>query len=233
MVNKVKLYTYHSADFDLVEDTTDLTKVDDFLIDAYKWLYKILDTKKVIWCWGEKENHNPWHSTDEIEWVLEVPRDEIISVVNGSVWDCIIGDFPNTPSHCLWWYDLPEEEFEQKMKEWTRHNPFRGWDKLFDFQSDDEVKYAQYLIPSPIKKEWVMEKNRWSGWEKDTFHFSPCRRGYKNKIDAQNFVNSMKSFVGDLLEFHSMTIDDTGHWHVYGEWDVNKLLKKKGLKVDR
>lgn len=229
----MRLYTWQAPNFDIVKDTSDVKKyADNCLKESYDWLFKILGTDKVIWCWGREENHSPCHTQEQVLWVLDVPEDEIVATLNSGVWGCIIGGWNYIPANYSWWYDLPEKEWEAKEKEWLKSNPMRGWDKLFYLQTEEEVKTAQFLIQSPVKEEWVVSKHHHTGWDIDDIFSGICRRGFVKKEDAYKFREAILSALGDFPYEEEMKKVKEDYWVWYCKWDEEKLLEKYNLTED-
>lgn len=226
----MRLYTWQSPDFDIVKDVSDVEKhCDEMLKDSYQWLFKILDTNEVIWCWSREENHNPPHAQEQVQWTLDVPEEEIITTINSDVWDSVICGYNYIPAQLSWWYDLPDDEWEKKEKEWRKLNPMRGWDNIFNLQTEKQYENAQFLIPSPVKEEWVVSKSHHSGWQIDDIFSGICRRGFYKEKDAYKFREAILSALGDFPHEEEMKKVKEDYWVWYCKWDEEKLLEKYNL----
>lgn len=171
------LYTYHTPGFDIINQLSDYRKSSDYKDDlkiqnAYKKLSAIVKTDSFLWCTIDSD----WYKTSikRIRWKLDIPKCEIIKYINGNVWNLIIGNEP-CPSHqliieweseCRKILNSTERKkvdscVENKKKKWiddlTPKNDL--WNSLI--LDNNEDKHTQVLIPSPIKKEWLIEINEW------------------------------------------------------------------------
>lgn len=229
----MRLYTWQSPDFDIVRDVSDVEKhCDEMLKDSYQWLFKMLGTNEVIWCWSREENHHPVHALEQVQWTLDVPDEEIVAIINSDVWDMVICEYDYIPAQFSWWYDLSDDEWDRRQEEWRKLNPMRGWDNIFNLQTEKQYEMAQFLIPSPVKEEWVVSTSHHSGWQIDDIFSGICRRVFDTKETAEKFRQSILTAIGDLPHEEGEIEKREYGWYWYCKWDEEELLEKFNLTED-
>lgn len=225
----MRLFTWHDPGFDLTSTKVDSGRQCDFLKEAYDWLFKIIGTHDVIWCWSDVDRQFNCHAEEVVLWELEVPEEHIIRKINSTVWTYVVGGWNYLPDELGWWYDLPTEEFDAKQMQWQKENPWRGWDKLFEFKSEDEEKDAEYLISSPVKKEWVVNKTWSSSWCLENFEGGIERVNFVKKENALHYREAFLNFLKDFPHEETLTEQSDGSWTFYCKWDGDQLFKERNI----
>ena len=164
----MQLYTYHPLDYDILTQAPDLSKsgwyndeckgIKDNFRFAYDMLFKKIGRQDVLWCYGtpylcsNKLNKAQCFSEERV-WHLDVPDKHVITI-NSDIWDCAINVFPYIPD-CI--YDLhPDFDKVYAAINTLFANPTESYDKLIKPLKKADIFRDQFLIPSPIKKQWVV-----------------------------------------------------------------------------
>jgi hypothetical protein len=168
----MKLWTWHSSDFSLTQGLVDHARSSFFqtvlgVPSAYQELWLRLGTCQIIWCYTNREER---HKTGvpQCEWALEVPDDRILRIVDGIVWNHIIGA-KNCPgpsidenewkaeAHRLHPHDKDlRESFcaNRRKAYWNQPPPPEGWwSRLFVSDISGECRWA--LIRHPVPTAWI------------------------------------------------------------------------------
>jgi hypothetical protein len=156
----MRLWSYQSPDFSLVEGNVDPEKSQyaQKYKAAYQQLWGIVETDQIVWCCTSSGD---WYQ--RAEWVLEVPEDRFCRIVDEMVWAGIRGEsccieklrqrllakasekYPNSAADAYTWLD---QQVEQLV-----HPPGDPWDSLFLRDPDDPR--ASILLWHPVECDWV------------------------------------------------------------------------------
>jgi hypothetical protein len=222
------LHTYHPEGFDITAEPSDASKselyTDGCLTEAYDWLFSKINTRQVIWCYPAYYFPYHPHGTTQTRWTLDVPESEAIAFLNRNVWDSIICNGYHVPNatYKRWmkeadaikgistreydaFLDAKEKEFQEKNgPDWNQKVLFR---KKLSRNCNIEV-----LIPSPIKKEWVVDTTTLTFY--DSGH---CKYGggcmFRTEDDADKYIEITSSFLrGRKIEFSITKKPITDGW---------------------
>jgi hypothetical protein len=228
------LHTYQSPDFDISTDIVDYSKSphykEDFLKKEYDWLFSVLGTNKVIWCYPQGLDNGNVHGVETKEWFLDIPDNKIIRQINRRVWDLILLDAQIIPDDVYeaWtteWETLnknkeptaDEEEafFAKRELQWqTFVGPKeKQWrDNIFTKGSPG---YQEFLIPSPIEKEWIVDIRHYSEYDLELYeNCNGC--SFNSKDEADRYMNIIYNFMKFrnkpyLLEYKIEAREDYNH----------------------
>lgn len=166
------LYSYQKNNFNIIKTPTDYNKsvyITDEVFSpmfkrSYEYLFSQLGSNKWIWTYGEFKPE--CRSKNDTLWILDVP-DKHIKCIDNTVWHCVLNN-----GHYSELYNLiPENLTESEYKKWDK-----VLDKLHDIYDQMLTKedtwkwliktdrkkwnktYDEFLIPSPIKRSWVVSK---------------------------------------------------------------------------
>lgn len=175
----MELYTYHPLDFNIITDKANLEHSPHYgdkdptfsegFRRAYDFLFDKTGRKDNIWCYGAP---CVWASrytkdfTPSRLWVLDVPDRHIIAI-DSTIWDFALNN----------WYYMNDEVYSgliahvgddsEKEVRLDRHfdkmiadlfdgDPLNSYKSLIKPLKDADRFHDQFLIPSPIKKRWVV-----------------------------------------------------------------------------
>jgi hypothetical protein len=158
----MELFTQQSTDFDIVNDKTDLGKsvlyTEDICTKGYDYIFDILGKNSFIWCKRRVDliydKRNKQQTFDQFRiWCLEVNERNIICI-DRDIWDHILLDSPYmTDEQYSSIMDLGGEELFDHV--WITTDKHQSWKGLIKTNKSDWTHHDDYLIPSPIKKNWV------------------------------------------------------------------------------
>lgn len=169
------LYTQHPLNFHLVKEATDL-KLSEFYNDAgyseeirkaYDFLYKKLGANNWIWCYGNpvicaNKNNKVQNFEQERLWVLDVPEKHIVAI-DSTIWDyalnaCFYLDCDTYSGVLSAFGNDPEKEklFDLFLEDVFEKNPYDSYTGIVKPLKKADIFHDQFLIPSPIKKSWVV-----------------------------------------------------------------------------
>jgi len=212
------LYTYHPQEFDLVSNATNpllystyMSWGDDF-VNAYKWLFENLGTSKIIWCYDHETNSGR-HGCIRRKWVLDVPENQILATIDSHIWAYIINGWHYSEEANKFWLESEElypndcddqyEYYNKKIKELEKSISKEDlWKIAFESKSDA----MEYIIPSPIKKEWVMEVCDLSIYDREYAAFGNISN--QENEDIELFQKITESFLnGKKLKYNKNIIE--------------------------
>lgn len=157
------LYTLHTRDYSPIDPSDPLKNTAKSLgpefQNAYRWLYNLLGIERATWCYGSPNEYSIPLGREMDIYHLRVPESEVIAKVNSEVWYhiyCGINQYPE------WYYDLRDPAFKSACDEWDVKHPKE------QFWKQDILKVGEqheWLIPNPIKQEWIVDVTHASGWE--------------------------------------------------------------------
>jgi len=172
--NHLLLETDHNPEFDLLNQisqpllySTYMSWSDEF-VNAYQWLFSVLGTSNIIWCNSHLSKSWEVHKQVFKRWILDVPEDCILAKVDTNIWHYILNNWHYSEDCDKWWDDAEElyptddnsqyMHYQNKIKEFEKTISREiGWLKVFDPPNDLKNGRIEYIIPSPIKKEWLVE----------------------------------------------------------------------------
>ncbi len=167
------LWTWQGRDYLPAGDCLDLSRSEYYrnfagIRKAYSTLLRQLGVVGITWCFVRRDQYiwTPFDRT--VEWVLDVPDDRILAVVDGRVWSRIIEEDCGPPQllRDRWWAESVrlyandamkrERYLEHQEKTYRTQAPPRdGWWSCLRI-SDIGGEDATVLIPHPIDASWVM-----------------------------------------------------------------------------
>lgn len=174
----MELYTYHSLDFNIITDKVNLNNsphygdsdpmFSEVFRRAYDFLFEKAGRKDNIWCYGAqclsatRSNKYQYFEPQRL-WVLDVPDRHIIAV-DSSIWDFAINNwyylgehvYCALTSHIADNDGVKQAQFDKLLADLYDGNPFNSYKGLIKPLKDADRFYDQFLIPSPIKKQWVV-----------------------------------------------------------------------------
>lgn len=175
----MELYTYHSLDFNIITDKVNLNNsphygdpdpmFSDGFRRAYDFLFEKAGRKDNIWCYGAPVM---WASryTKNLEperlWILDVPDKHIIAI-DSSIWDFALNNWYYLGDHVYGGLlehvgDNREkeirfdEQFDKMIADLFDGNPLNSYKNLIKPLKKVDMFHDQFLIPSPIKRRWVI-----------------------------------------------------------------------------
>ena len=167
----MKLWSWHKPPFSLLEGHVDIRHSEyankPNIMAACKELAARMGTDQASWCFTKREQWSQRPGYTRVEWVLNVPCEEILNFVDEIVWNRIAGVNvrPRKETIRRWrdeaiarFPDDPEAghryEQEQWDKFWAQQPPDGSWwDHLFVEPQEEESVSA--LVRHPIRPEWV------------------------------------------------------------------------------
>lgn len=206
----MRLCTYHPPDYD-IRVPCDLSKSfyyeQDFLGTAYDWLFKEIGTRSVVWCYPYDFWPKWEHSIETVQWTLEVPDEEIVSILDGDVWnDIIMNTYHYRDKTYNWWYwDFKcqskftdhDEFIEFAEKRWQdKHGPKEEfWKRCLFKERVFKHRYPQILIPSPVKDEWILDKCHFSFYDLEAYTKYGCTRWCDTQDEVDQILAKVKPFL--------------------------------------
>ena len=166
----MQLWTWQEPDFSLTTGHVDHAQSDYYkkvsgVPDAYAQLAKLLGTDQIIWCYVCRDEYDDLPHLTRIEWILDVPDDGILAIIDAFIWNKIL-DIQSYPRslYLTWLEDAPLEKtardlyIEQRIKEYhSQPEPDIGWWSRL-FITDTSVEGATVLLNHPIQKSWVVHE---------------------------------------------------------------------------
>lgn len=173
------LWTYHSPDFSLTAGRIDHAKSDYFrtiptVPKAYRRLWKLVKTSNIIWCYTRQKSRCAKTGSDKLEWNLEVPDSEILTLVDEFIWNRIL-ELPNVQppeayrreakSEALHRFPGNRKEqdaFERKRCNdyWNQEAPPGGWWKRLFVKNPHDGERISALIHHPVPIPWIVSSKR-------------------------------------------------------------------------
>ena len=174
----MELYTYQSLDFNLITDKVNLSASPHYgdkypdsremFCRAYDFLFASSGRKDNIWCYGfpcmwATRNNKIENFDPQRLWVLDVPDKHIIAI-DSSIWDFAINNwyyledsvYSELMAHIADDDAKKQAQFDKLIAELYDHEPQNSYKKLIKPLKDADRCHDQFLIPSPIKKSWVI-----------------------------------------------------------------------------
>lgn len=178
----MELYTYHPLDFNIITDKANLDVsphygdkdplLREYFCRAYDFLFEKAGRKDNIWCYGAqylsatRGNKYQYFEPQRL-WVLDVPDRHIIAV-DSSIWDFAINNWYYLSEHVYGALTshiadddvVKQAQFDKLLADLYDGNPFNSYKGLIKPLKDADRFHDQFLIPSPIKKQWVVRTYR-------------------------------------------------------------------------
>ena len=174
----MELYTYHPLTFNLVADTVALERSECYndkyeeirekFRKAYDFLFNQTGRKDNIWCYGfpcmyASSDNKVQNFEPQRLWVLNVPDRHIIAV-DSTIWDFAINNwyYLDDPVYSALTAHIADDDgkkqdrFDALIAELYDHAPCNSYKGLIKPLKEADIFHDQFLIPSPIKKHWVV-----------------------------------------------------------------------------
>jgi hypothetical protein len=214
------LHTYHPEGFDIVSESSDLQKSEHYtdfgtgLKGAYDFLFKKINCKSVIWCYPHYYFPSYGHGYSYRRWELDVPESEVIAYLNRNVWDSIIAGIYHVPNATyMRWHEAHrtiedtikyDEYIEAKEKEFQeKHGP--NWNEKILFRKKlSRNCNIEILIPSPIKKEWVIDTTLLTFYDNDHCSYGGGHM-FTTECAADKWIEVTSSFLCGRKIEHTIT----------------------------
>ena len=165
----MQLWTWHKPDFSLTSGRVDLSRSSyyqtiDTIPPAYEILAGHIGTDQIIWCYSQPGKRIIIPGNPCVEWVLDVPSDKVLAIIDTWVWERIIESGAYPPSLREKWVceaeqgDLESKPYiEAKVQEYLNQLPPKGdwWKSLFV----DSISHGDttVLVEHPIPEIWVLQ----------------------------------------------------------------------------
>jgi hypothetical protein len=204
----MKLYTHHDPDFDLIGSKVDLKKSVFYsnpecpeFKKAYDWLFNLIGTNQVIWCYKEVDFFCWDHGTEEMLWELDVPEEYIACSIHDDVWNSVISNFHYIPDECF----TDDDNEVEIINEWeATHNKEQTWrDYIFDSSLTSQI-----LVRAPIKEEWVVSKYWFSGYDIELDYGNIIRRLYNTNKERDKYLEIYKAFLNGKKTSYKVELND-------------------------
>lgn len=168
----MELRTWHESDFSLTSGTVDHARSEYYsnvrgVPDAYAELATRLGTDQVVWCYVRPGEYLNGPHLTRVEWVLEVPDDKILAIVDAFIWNKILGikTFPRG-LYRDWLDDARaqraniDEYVQSRMEDYhSQPEPTRGWWSALCI-TDTTAEGATVLLRHPVPRSWVLRDGR-------------------------------------------------------------------------
>ena len=164
--------------FNLITNTTNLVKSECYNDEhpevrgkfrkAYDFLFDKVGRKDNIWCYGFASMYAS--SSNKVQnfeaqrmWVLEVPDKHVIAI-ESTIWDFAINGwyylddpvYSALTAHVADDDAKKQKQFDDLVAELYDKNPFNSYNALVKPLKKADIFQDQFLIPSPIKRHWVI-----------------------------------------------------------------------------
>jgi hypothetical protein len=170
----MRLWTLHTPGFSLTSGRVDHTLSHYYNTvpgapAAYAELARQVGTDQIIWCCVRPRDRIL--DDGDVEWILDVPDDEILCIVDSFIWNKILGLKTYPRSLYFQWLDrAPLEEgarvtyLEGQIEEYhSQRAPDGGWwSQLYitDVTNVEEVEGANALLKHPIPRSCFIRDGR-------------------------------------------------------------------------
>lgn len=167
----MKLWTFHTPDFSLTSGSIDLDcSYDVSYVEGLRERYEELarhvglDRYEIIWCHVRDDFIRAGYE-DRVEYILEVPEDQILRIVDSFIWNKIIGlDAWPMSLYYKWRDEAPPgkagEYIKRKTEEYhAQPPPPGGWWSLLDI-TDLTAEGACVLLRHPMPESWIVSGPR-------------------------------------------------------------------------
>lgn len=133
--------------------------------EGYAKLKLLVGTDQIIWCTNKPEKYFPSYVWT---WELDVPEGRILQIVDGDIWELLIGaksvpdriemqickeleqlDFRNNEERI-------QADLERRMAYWDQPAPHGGWETKL-FLADPTASSANILLQHPLDRSWVQK----------------------------------------------------------------------------
>lgn len=217
----MRLYTHHDPDFNIIDANIDLnkslyygdTECSDFK-KAYDWLFSIIKTNQVVWCYPSIDDFDWVHGYEEKLWTLEVPEEYVIGSIDECVWHHVINDCHYIPDEVL--DNVPQDETDAVIEAWEASNEKEKTWKDYIFDKSFE---SQIIIKSPVKKEWVVETSWFSGYETEMTEDGMKSSCVRSNKDRDRMIEIYKAFLDGRKAQYTLEVKDKFYCF---KWEVNE-----------
>lgn len=174
----LELYTYQPLNFNLVKHKVNLDFSPHYgdedpcfrenFCRAYDFLFEKAGRKNNIWCYGAQclsASRNKKYQCFEPQrlWVLDVPDKHVIAV-DSAIWDFALNNWYYLNEHVYGTLTahiadndaVKQAQFDKLLSDLYDGNPFNSYKGLIKPLKTADRFYDQFLIPSPIKRHWVV-----------------------------------------------------------------------------
>lgn len=137
---------------------------------AYARLATCLGTDQIVWCYSRPDEYKKVPGDTRVEWVLDVPDEKILRIIDSWVWERIIGSNAYSPALRDRWtleavqgnHDY-EAHIRAREQEYLSQPPPEGswWKALFiqDISNGDPT----VLVEHPVAESWVIRRGMSGG----------------------------------------------------------------------
>ena len=173
----MKLWTWHTSDFDISRDRVDLSRSyyhenAEGIPQKYEHVFDRLKTRDIVWCFTVE---TPWASNQtsanhRVRWTLNAPVSGILCCVDELLAHRLQGNTP-CPDIATWrcWrreavgehpmrIDRQEKFIEAKLRGYTGQwlNSEEGWRGFF-LNEPETAEHVSALLGCPIDPMWIKE----------------------------------------------------------------------------
>ncbi|TET32022.1 MAG: hypothetical protein E3J72_20890 [Planctomycetota bacterium] len=184
---KLSLWTCQGKGYSIIKDNLDPAlsgynkAVPSYRDNRKKLSEEKIGTPNFIWCCIQNNKHNDkcWEADKPVKWFLEVPINEVLSIVDTFIWNRIIGDH-EYPRNKLFGkalkainesqnksqidLDALKKLYQDQYEESLPKSENEMWDRLIIPKNSwndilkEEFAWESYtvLIPHPAKESWVI-----------------------------------------------------------------------------
>ena len=206
----MRLYTHHDPNFNIIDSEIDLNKSLYYSEEdwsefkrAYDWLFEIIGTDQVVWCYPSDDNYDWAHGFEEKLWVLDVPEEYVIGSIDDTVWHHVISDTHYIPE--AFYNNIPEDKIDSVIEKWESENKK---EKTWEWYLFDKTFQSQTLIRAPVKKEWVVQVHWFCGYETEMIEDGIKTRLFDTNEERDKFVEIYKSFLDSRISNYKIEIAD-------------------------
>src|SRR4029450_6957865 len=165
----MKLWTWQTPDFPLTSGRVDHSRSRYYqslpkIQSAYAELARHIGTCQIIWCYVRPDEYKREAGNSRVEWVLDVPDNNVLAIIDSWVWEKIICS-KACPASLLekWKEEAIQSEQDCRAyieaKEAAYHAeppPVGGWWKVL-FLRSVSGEAPTVLLRHPIPHGWVVQ----------------------------------------------------------------------------
>lgn len=177
----MKLSSWQEPDFSLTSGRVDHSRSSYYrrmlaIPPAYARLATHVGTDQIIWCYARPDEYRKLPGDTRVEWLLDVPDEKILGIIDSWVWERIIGSkaYPSALRN-RWAMEAVQGEHDLLAHIRVREDeylsqppPEGGWWKAL-FISDIDTADSIVLVEHPIAESWVIRCGTSAGQATD-----PC-----------------------------------------------------------
>ena len=140
--------------------------------EAYQRLSNHLGTDQFVWCYTKPDQRIVLPVHTEVEWILEIPSDNILAFIDDIVWNRILGIECGLPRYLeLQWKRASMECFpddseartkyvkSQRKQFWGQTPPLGDWLTEL-FVKEQSCEFVSAIVPHPVREAWVVQSPR-------------------------------------------------------------------------